>query len=93
MPRGGQSETFEFDAGPTRTVEQPNTITEQHRRDAHEDLVEHTRLEALLGDGGAENVDALVPSGGLRRLDTAGEVADEGDPGTGSSGGWWVSTN
>jgi hypothetical protein len=35
-------------------VEQPDAVAEQDRRDTHQDLVDHARVEALPGDLGAE---------------------------------------
>jgi hypothetical protein len=61
----GQAQPFELDVGPTRVIEQPDAVAEQDGRDAHEDLVEHTRVEALPGDAGAEDVDVLVTRDGL----------------------------
>ncbi len=75
----GQAEAFELDVGPARAVEQPDAVAEQDGRDAHEDLVEHTRVEALPGNLGAKDADVLVTCGGLGRGDAAVEVTDEGD--------------
>ncbi len=66
----GQAEAFELDVGPARVVEQPDAVAEQNGRDAHEDLVEHTRVEhcrAMLaprmlscGGGGGSNLKLTV---------------------------------
>src|SRR6266545_2543161 len=77
--RVGQADAFELDVGSAWAVEQPDAVTEQDGRDEHEDLVEHTRVEALLGGVGAEDVDVLVSRGGLGRGDAAVEITDEGD--------------
>jgi hypothetical protein len=61
----GQVEAFELDVSPARAVEQPDTVAEQDGRDVHEDLVEHTRIEALLSGVGPGDVDVLVNGGGL----------------------------
>lgn len=74
-----QAEAFEPDVRPARVVEQPDAAAEHDGRDDREDLVEHTRLEALLSGAGAQDVDVLVTCGGLGRGDAAVEVADEGD--------------
>ncbi len=84
MRRAGQAEAFEFDVRTTGAVEQPDAVAEQDGRDAHQDLVQHARVEALLSDAGAEDV--VVACGGLGGGDAAVEVADEGDAGTGVSG-------
>ena len=93
MRRLGQAEAFELDVGPARAVEQPDAVAEQHPRDAHEDLVDQTRVEALDGRARAEDVDVLVTRGGLRRGDAAVQVPTNVTPGTGVSDAWWVSTN
>src|ERR1035441_68737 len=77
--RVGQAEAFELDVGPAPAVEQPDAVAEQDGRDAHEDLVQQTRVEALPGGAGAEDVDVLVTRGGPGRGDAAVEVTDEGD--------------
>jgi hypothetical protein len=79
LPRGRAPQAFQLDIGPTRPVEQPDAIAEQDRRDAHEDLVEEARVDALVSDAGAEDVDVLVTGSGLGRRDAALEVTDEGD--------------
>src|SRR6266508_2023233 len=79
LRRVGQAEAFELDVGPTRAIEQPDAVAEQDGRDEHKDIVEHTRVEALPGNLGAEDVDVLVTRGGLGRGDAAVEVTDEGD--------------
>ncbi|MDB5058454.1 MAG: hypothetical protein JWO59_1926 [Chloroflexi bacterium] len=78
LRRLGQAEAFELDGRPARVIEQPDAVAEQHRHDAHEDLVDHSRLEALPGDLGADDVDVLVARGGFGRGESAGEVTDEG---------------
>lgn len=52
-------------------VEQADTVAEQDGRCEHEDLVEHTRVEALRSGVGAEDVDVVVTRGGLGRGDAA----------------------
>jgi len=43
-------------------LEQSLTVTEHHRCDEHENLVEHARREALPLDVGAGDVDVLLPA-------------------------------
>jgi hypothetical protein len=66
-------------------VEHPDTVAEQDGRDEHDDLVEHTRFEALPGDLGTKDTDVLVACGGVGRGDGAVAITDEGAPGTGVS--------
>ena len=75
----GQADAFELDVAPARAVEQPDTVAEHDGGDEHQDLVEHTRIEALLGRVGAEDIDVLVTGSGLGCGNAAFEVADEGD--------------
>jgi pyridoxine 4-dehydrogenase len=60
LRRAGQAEAFEFDLRTAGPVEQPDAVAEQDGGDAHQDLVEHTCVEALPGGTGAEDVDVLI---------------------------------
>jgi hypothetical protein len=71
------AEAFELDVGSSGALEQTGAVAEQHGGDAHEDLVEHSGVEALTGRVGPEDVDVLVAGrcfgGGYATL----EVLDE----------------
>ena len=64
MGRVGQADAFELDDGPAGVVGQPDTVAEHDGSDAYEALVEHSRVEALPTDAGAEDVDVLVAGRG-----------------------------
>ena len=61
-------------------IEQTGAVAEQDRHHCHHHLVQHTGLQTLRGDAGAEHIDALVPRRGARLFDRRGQVADEGHP-------------
>src|SRR4051794_6701237 len=75
----GQAQAFESDVPTARVVEEPDTVAEQHRRDAHEDLVDHAFVEALAADVGTDDVDVPVARGRRGLGDGGGEVTHEGD--------------
>ena len=75
--------------GAARVVEHAHPVAEQHRGEEHQDLVEQTSLDALLGDIRAEDVDVPVPGGLLGLGDGGVQVTDERDVG-GWLGRWLV---
>src|ERR1039458_3323039 len=91
--RVGQAEAFELDVGPAPAVEQPDAVAEQDGRDAHEDLVQQIRVEALPGGAGAEDVDVLVTAAALAAATPLSRSPTKVTSGTGVSGAWRVSTN
>lgn len=68
--RFGQADAFKLDVRPSRVVEQTNTVTEQHGRDAHQNLVYFARFEALSRNLGSEYVDICITGSGLRSRKT-----------------------
>ena len=71
-----------------------NAVTEQHRQDIHQDLVDEPSLQALAGHVGTEDLQVLPPAA-LRAVATASAMSQVRNvtPGSGSSGGSWVRTN
>ena len=57
-----ETEALWPDAGSSGAVKQPEAVAENDPCDAEQDLVEQTRLQALPGHTGAEDVDAPVPA-------------------------------
>ena len=67
--------------GAARVLEEAGAVTEQHRRDDDQDLVEHPGLEALACDVGAEHVHVATAGGLLGQVDRRDQVGGEGDVG------------
>ncbi len=74
-----QADAFKLDSASARKVEKADSVTEQDRRNTHEDLIERTRRDALSGNIGAKHIDVLAPSGRLCRGNCGVEIAEEGN--------------
>jgi hypothetical protein len=77
--RPSGADWFQVDPGEARRRE-ADAVSEQYRQYVHQDLVDEAPLQALGGDVGAEDLQALAARGAARRgyrlSDVTGEVRD-----------------